>query len=474
MSRTVVIVVTLVAYNILLIGIGLWARRRTRDEDDFFLGGRRLGPWVAAISASASSSSAWTLLGVSGAAYLWGLPAIWLIPATISGFAINWFFVAPRLMPMSRASGAITLTGFLAGNEPTPLRPVIVNVAAFITVFAFLFYIAAQFQAAGNMFNSLFDLSMETSMLIGAGIVVIYILLGGFWAVSVTDTVQGLLMAASSILLPAVALVTVGGFDGLMAGLRALNEPGLLSWSTEQTAGAGLAFAVGLLGIGWGYPGQPHVVNRFMALRDAQALKHGRRIAMGWAFVVYIGMVILGLCARVLMNEVPDNEQVFFLAADELLPPVVAGVVVAAVLSAIMSTTDSQLLVAASSVTHDSSLRLRQKNPRRQLLYSRVIVVMMTLASVAIAIFASAAIFSRVLFAWHAVGSAFGPILLIRISGRDIRPGFVLTAMCVGFLGTVIINNFPDTPGDILERYLPFILAFAIAWAGSRSARNRT
>ena len=198
MEGRTAILATLIVYNAILVAIGLWANQRTHSETEFFLGGRRLGPWVASLSASASSSSAWTLLGVSGAAYLWGLPAIWLIPATVSGFVLNWIYVGPRLRRMSSNRNAITLTDFLAGPQDGRLQITIRNTAAFITLFSFAFYVAAQFQAAGQTFETTFQLQRETSIIIGALIVLAYIMLGGFWAVSVTDVVQGLLMFVSA------------------------------------------------------------------------------------------------------------------------------------------------------------------------------------------------------------------------------------------------------------------------------------
>ncbi|MCA1733808.1 MAG: sodium/proline symporter, partial [Acidobacteria bacterium] len=211
MTRATAILVTLLAYKVTLILIGVWASRRTHDDGDFYLGGRKLGPWVAALSASASSSSAWTLLGVSGAAYAWGLSALWLFPATLMGFIINWFWVAPRLMPMSRESRSLTLTEFLAGDAKHPLYPTIMRFSSVAILFSFMFYIASQFQAAGHAFASSFGLPAATSIAIGAAIIVVYTLLGGFWAVSVTDTLQGMLMVIAAIFLPLLALVHAGG-----------------------------------------------------------------------------------------------------------------------------------------------------------------------------------------------------------------------------------------------------------------------
>ncbi|MEJ2521920.1 MAG: sodium/proline symporter [Gammaproteobacteria bacterium] len=462
MSRGEAILYTLVAYMLVLVAIGLWATRRTRDTGDFFLGGRRLGAWVAAISASASSSSAWTLLAVSGMAYLWGTPALWLFPATLTGFLINWLWVGPRLMEASRKSGAITLTEFLAGPDATTgwARRIVV-LASVVVIFSFTFYVAAQFQAAGHAFAAAFDLRAETALLIGAGVVLVYTLLGGFWAVSVTDTLQGLLMAATALLLPLVAVAAVGGARSLADGLTALPP------APDGPPAAGLAsvgFIAGTLGIGLGYPGQPHVVNRFMALRDSRALARGRVIAIAWAVVIYAGMLLLGLCARVLYPGLPEGEQVLFEVANRLFAPLAAGVMIAAVLSAIMSTADSQLLVAASSVSHDLP-----RTPREGLTLSRLVVLAICVLAVIIALFAPQTIFTRVLFAWHALGAAFGPPLVVKLAGRHIEPGILFAAMAVGFAGTVGLYWLPDTPGDWAERLLPLAASLAICIAGSRS-----
>ncbi|MBT8130645.1 MAG: sodium/proline symporter [Gammaproteobacteria bacterium] len=466
MSKIQVILLTLIVYKITLIVIGLWAQRRTRNNTDFFLGGRRLGPVVAAISASASSSSAWTLLGVSGAAYTWGLSAIWLFPATVGGFLVNWLWVAPRLMPVSRASGALTLPEFLAGQSS--LRGVILKITTAIILFSFLFYIAAQFQAAGDAFASTFDMSMQAAVLIGAAIVLLYTLLGGFWAVSVTDTLQGLLMALTAIILPVSALLAVGGFTDLMNGLGRVGDLASLSPTGKHAGIAAAGFVAGTLGIGLGYPGQPHVVNRFMALRDETALRHATVIAIVWAVIVYAGMILLGLCGRVLIEGQGSGEQVFFVLSDQLFPPVVAGVMIAAVLSAIMSTADSQLLTAASSVSHD--LRLVRKDSG--LRYTRIVVVVLSVAAVALALLAPQSIFSRVLFAWHAIGSAFGPIVFLRLAGFDIAARALVASMLCGFFLTVFLYWMPDTPGDFAERLMPFMLALLIAGTGARRSHS--
>ena len=360
------ILLTLIFYQFLMLGIGWWASKKNTDSEDYYLGGRKLGPLVAALSASASSSSAWSLLGVSGAAFAWGLPAIWLIPATISGFLINWFLIAPRLHEQSRSNGALTLTEFIAGPRGDPARQVIMRMGAAVILFSFTFYIAAQFQAAGTTFASVLGIEQTTAIMVGAAVVLAYVWLGGFWAASVTDSVQGILMALSALLLPTLAIVAVGGPASLMEGLTADQQNGYLMWTNQSTLPAALGFVCGLFGIGLGfapagddgrhcrgYPGQPHVVNRFMAIENQKAIVQGRRIALSWACVIYTGMVLLGWCGRLLVDGLADGEQLLFVLASLLLPAMLAGVMVSAILSAIMSTADSQLLVAASSVSHD-------------------------------------------------------------------------------------------------------------------------
>ena len=467
------ILLTLIAYQLLMLGIGWWASKRNRDSEDFYLGGRRMGGLVAALSASASSSSAWSLLGVSGAAFAWGLPAIWLIPATLSGFLINWYLVAPRLARQSRASGALTLTEFIAGPRGDPARATMLRLGAGVILFSFTFYIAAQFQAAGTTFASVLQVQQATAIFIGAAVVLAYVWLGGFWAASVTDSVQGLLMAFSALLLPLLALVSVGGplqladslfADGAAAQSATRATTGL--WTGQSTLPAAIGFVLGLFGIGLGYPGQPHVVNRFMAIRDAAAIVRGRRIAVAWAAVIYTGMVLLGWCGRLLAGDLGDGEQVLFHMATLLLPAVLAGVMVSAILSAIMSTADSQLLVAASSVSHD--LRDGRDAGTKGLAQARWVVLAVGAIAVLLAIFFPESIFNRVLFAWQALAAAFGPLLLVTLWRGPVAPAWRIAALCSGFLLTVALSWTFDSPGDWVERLLPLALALALALLGSR------
>ena len=474
------ILITLIAYQVLMLGIGWWASRRTSDSTDFYLGGRRLGGMVAALSASASSSSAWSLLGVSGAAFAWGLPALWLVPATLSGFVINWYLVAPRLSRDSRASGAITLTEFLAGPRGDPARSAVMRLGAGVILFCFTFYIAAQFQAAGTTFASVLGIGQLPAVLIGAAVVLVYVLLGGFWAASVTDTAQGLLMALSALLLPPLALAAAGGPGELLHALLAAARAGPtvaadVHWSLaltgQATLPAAIGFVAGLFGIGLGYPGQPHVVNRFMALRDERALRHGRRIAVAWAAIIYIGMVLLGWSGRLLVESLADGEQVLFTLAAQLLPAVLAGVMVSAILSAIMSTADSQLLVAASSVSHD--LRDGRDSGQAGLVQARWVLLLVGMLAVLLAVGFPESIFNRVLFAWQALAAAFGPLLVVTLWRGPVAGPWRIAALAGGFLLTVVLSWTMDSPGDWVERLIPLAVALVLALAGAGRSRRR-
>lgn len=478
MSRAHAILWTLVVYKLAMVAIGVVANRMAKDEGDYFLGGRNLGPWVAALSASASSSSVWTLIGVSGYAYGFGLAAIWLIPACVGGFALNWFVLAPALRRASSEAGALTVTELLAGPRGTSGRRAVVVLGSVIVLLSLLTYVAAQFQGAGAAFAETFDIRFEWALLIGAGIVVFYTLLGGFWAVSLTDTLQGFMMVVAAIVLPAVALARVGT-SGLTASLL-----GDATWWSAATKGlptaAALGFVLGLLGIGLGYPGQPHVVNRFMALRDEDSVVVGRRIALGWAVSIYSGMIALGWSARVLLPELASREDAFVSSTELLLPPVLAGIMVAALLSAIMSTADSQLLVAASTVSHDLLGRPGAGEGEDDtegtgggLLRSRITVLAISAGAVLVAMFVDETIFSSVLFAWTAMGSAFGPALLVTVLHRRPATPWLLAAMAAGFALSVGAHLIDATKGGAWERVVPFLVALALAgWGARRRAPN--
>lgn len=473
MTRESATLTTLLFYMATLIAIGWVAHRRTRTPVDFYLAGRSLGPTVAAISAAASSSSVWTLLGVSGAAYTFGLSSLWLFPGCVGGFALNWYVVARPLRNWSHQRGVVTITEIIAGPKNRPLNRTISTICALIVLVCLGAYVAAQFQGAGKTFNQTFDWSLTHSILLASGIVMAYTLLGGFWAVSLTDTLQGMIMMLAAIAVPATALIGVGGPFGLVEGLRQIDAPGYMSLTRNLPAASALGFIMGLLGIGIGYPGQPHVVNRLMALKKGEhTLRKARRIAIVWAMTVFAGMLLLGLSGRVMFPDLQDPEVIFLTVTNAYMHPVAAGILIAAVVSAIMSTADSQLLVAGSAVTND--LRLGGNSPKTLLLRSRIVVVVISGCAVMAALLGNRQIFSQVLFAFSAMGSAFGPVLLVTLMAGEVKPHHTLLSILCGFgLSTIAFFLFPAPETKGLERVVPFLFALLIAWGGREKSDNK-
>mgnify|MGYP000448141633 CR=1 FL=1 len=463
MDKATIVLVTLVLYQSLLIAVGYWASKRVTTEEDYLLGGRQLGPFVAALSYSASSSSAWSLLGMSGAAYMLGMSAIWIASGSILGAIIAWVYVAPRLVKFSHENNIVTIGDLLGHGIEENWQRKIVKISAVIILISFSFYVAAQFQGAGNTFSSTFNMPMTSAIILGAVIIMIYTFMGGFWAVSVTDAIQGVLMVAASIALPIFAIIEIGGIDSLLEGLGTLNKPELLSLSGTNIGLAAAGFMFGSLAIGFGPIGQPHLLVRFMALRDEKAMRHARLLTLFWFVIVFIGMFVVGLTANVLIpNPEFGAEAILFQLTGIVFPPVIGAIILAAVLSAIMSTADSQLLVGASSISYD--LKVSQKYKGKEVLISRLAVAFLVVMSVMISLYLPATIFDRALFAWNALGAAFGPTVVMKLAGFRFSGKTIYIAVLTGFLTAVGISLFPDTPGDVIERSIPFILGFGILY----------
>jgi sodium/proline symporter len=479
MDRSTAILVTLVVFQAAVLALGLLARSRTRDAAEYFLGGRSLGPWVAALAANASSSSAWSLLGVSGFAYRYGLASLWLLPGCIGGFAMNYFLVA---RPVRDASGtAITLTELLAGPPGRPGRRAVVWLASLLTLGSLLTYVSAQMRGAGDAFAHVLATPDWQGVLIGAAVVLVYTAIGGYLAASITDTLQGLLMVAVALLLPLAALAHLGGPAELAAELDRLGQPFLDPFGGRDGLVA-VGFAFGLLGIGLGYPGQPHAINKFMGMAPGASLRTARLVGMSWAGILYCGMVLLGLCGRALAGLPPSeqglqplpeglHERVLYAVNDLVLPPMLGGFVIAAVLSAIMSTVDSQLLVCGSTVTHD--LGLGKGSERDTLRAARWTVLAISAGALLAALLVTTSLFDHVLFAWSALGSAFGPVLLVHLFRGPVRPWWAFAAMASGGGLAILFYFVPVLAKGFGDRVLAWVAALALSWIGARRGQPR-
>lgn len=459
--------ITLLIYSGILFGIGFWAARKAKSQTDFLLGGRSLGPWVAGLAYAASSSSAWVLLGFSGFVYVAGPSALWMVPGIIAGYAAVWLWSGDVLQTASRSANQLTLTDFLTEFASVQSARWIRIIASILIAICFSFYVAGQFQGAGIAIDDLFSTGFAPGVLIGAIVILTYVFLGGFLAVSITDTIQGLLMALVAVLLPALAFLEAGGLSGLQQAMVA--APDAYGDAFGGRAGfAALGFVLGLSATGFGALGQPHLVAWIMATKDRSARVKGACVAMSWAALVFAGMAVLGLSGRAIFGSDAAPESVFFALADDLLPGILAGIVAAATLSAIMSTVDSQLLVAGGAVSHD--LGLGKALGDREVLVSRLAIIAVCIAAVLLTFLAPSSIFQRILFAWVALGAAFGPVVVTRTLGFKPSGHVVLAGMLVGF-GLAVAYELAwigAGPGGMWKTIAPWIGAFlAMACAGT-------
>ncbi len=354
MENSFAITTTFIAYLILMLAIGVIAYQRTKNSSDYFLGGRSLGPWPAALSAGASDMSGWLLLGLPGYAYAAGIEAFWLAGGLLVGTWLNWLINAKRLRTYSITTDALTLPEFLSRRFNDKSKMIQVISAFFILLF-FLFYTSSGLVAGGKLFETVFGLDYTTAVVIGTVCVVSYTLFGGFLAVSWTDLVQGLLMSAALLIVPIAAME--GGFSDLGGQLENINPELLTLWNDSKGEPLSAIAIISLVAWGLGYFGQPHILARFKATRSNKDLTTARRIAVIWTALSMLGAMLVGIVGLIYVNNsgvtVDDGEKIFMLLVNSLFHPVIAGILLAAILAAVMSTADSQLLVSSSALAED-------------------------------------------------------------------------------------------------------------------------
>ncbi|WP_110687982.1 sodium/proline symporter PutP [Salinicola aestuarinus] len=474
--------ISLIAYFVLMIGIGVYAMRTsTSTSEDYVLGGRTLSPKVAALSAGASDMSGWLLLGLPGAMFVSGLGSAWIGIGLFVGAFFNWLLVAPRLREQTVHYGnAITIPAFLANRFPTQAMA-LRTVSAIVIVIFFAVYTASGLVAGGKLFESAFAGVVNIGFLSDYGtgvaitliVVLAYTVVGGFLAVSMTDFVQGCIMMLALVIMPAVVLFGEGG-GGFSQASQTLNEvdPNLLTWTD------GLTFIGWLSAVTWGlgYFGQPHIIVRFMAIRSLKDVPTARNIGMGWMAISLIGAVSLGLFGRAyaIRNgiDVEDPETIFIVLADLLFHPLVTGFLYAALLAAVMSTISSQLLVASSSLTEDL-YRLflnKQASEKQTVSVGRISVVAVGIVAAIIASDRDSQVLGLVSNAWAGFGAAFGPLIILSLMWSRTNGAGAIAGMVVGAL-TVILwislgwsASFLGGPGvyEIIPGFIAALIAIIV------------
>lgn len=465
----------LILYLIVVLTVGLWASRRMRKLDDFVLAGRRLGPLATAVSERASGESAWFLLGLPGAAYAAGFTTFWSAIGIAAGIFASWTLLAVPLRRATGKMGALTLPDYFEIRFQDNTH-VLRGVSTVIILVFYTVYVGAQFVGAGKILEATFGLNPTYGMLAGAGVVAFYTLMGGFLAVVWTDVVQGILMMCVAVVLPVTGIIRLGGFDGFLAGMSQMG-PDFLTMNAGQT-GRAFLFGIMLGGLAWGfgYLGQPHLLARYMAIRNPRHLRQGTAIAMTWVLIAYWGAVMIGLVAvGILGPDLSDPEQAMPLLAKALVPGWIAGLIIAGAIAAMMSTADSQLIVSVSAVIEDVYVRLFRPltSPGRLVALSRIATVVISAIALLLAFRSQDLIFNMVAYAWSGLGSSFGPPLLLSLRWRRVRRWGVLAGMLSGMASTILWRNVPVLNETLDIKLASFLISLGMTVAVSLILHDR-
>ncbi|TJZ54442.1 sodium/proline symporter PutP [Streptomyces piniterrae] len=476
---TLLIVPVMITFGIFLlamVAVGFWTYQDTLTFSDFALGGRRLSAPVAALSAGASDMSGWLFLGLPGAVYAAGIGATWIAVGLAVGTYLNWRLVAPRLRTYTELAGdAKTLSSYLEERFEDTSRLLRVLSATVIVVF-FTVYVASGLIAGGVLFDGIFGGGFEFAVTVFAVVIVVYTVLGGFRAVSLTHSVQATVMFCAAVALPAIAITTLGGF-GALHGALADQSASLLDMGakagfdgTRWSAGEPLSAVavISLLAWGLGYFGQPHILVRFMSIRSTQEIPRARRIGVSWVVVCLAGASLVGLVGIAALDQPLENPETVFIALSaQLVNPWVAGLLLVAVLAAIKSTADSQLLVSAMALTEDfyRAFVKRQASDAAMVLAARATVVAVALVAYVIAL-SGGAVLDIVAYAWAGFGAAFGPVILLSLYWPRMTRAGAMAGIVTGAITVVMWKHIDPLLGPLqsgVYEMVPGVLAATAA-----------
>ncbi|MCF3141837.1 sodium/proline symporter PutP [Streptomyces platensis] len=502
---TPLIVPVMITFGIFLLAmvtVGIWTYQDTVTFSDFALGGRRLSAPLAALSAGASDMSGWLFLGLPGAVYAAGIGASWIAVGLALGTYLNWRLVAPRLRTYTELAGdAKTLSAYLEERFEDGSR-MLRLVSATVTVVFFTVYVASGLLAGGVLFEGIFGGGFEFALTVFAVVIVVYTVLGGFRAVSVTHSIQATVMFCAALALPAIGIATLGGF-GALRGALDRESPALLDMGAEAgfdgsrwTSGGplGAVAVISLLAWGLGYFGQPHILARFMSIRSTSEIPRARRIGVGWVIVCLTGASLVGLVGIAALDQAPDNPETVFIAlCAQLVNPWVAGILLVGVLAAIKSTADSQLLVSAMALTEDfyRAFVKRQASDASMVLAARATVVVVALVAYVIAL-SGGAVLDIVAYAWAGFGSAFGPVILLSLYWPRMTRAGAMAGILTGAATVVLWKHIDPLLGPLqsgIYEMVPGVLAATAAallfgkfvgrpprrtWSGSMERKHAT
>ena len=491
--------IAILAYFAGMIAIGLWAKNKTNDMSDYMLGGRNLPPGVAALSAGASDMSGWLLMGLPGAVYMGGLVQSWIAIGLTIGAWVNWKIVAPRLRVYTEISGnSITIPSFLHSRFKKHGR-ILRVVAGLVILLFFTFYVSSGMVAGGQFVLSSFGSVVRqiewlpssdegvylVGMMIVAGVTIVYTMFGGFLGVSYTDFFQGTLMFLALLLVPIVALILAGGPGEVYDSVVATRPDQDFFNLFDLEAAGGLLVTIGLVAWGLGYFGQPHIIVRFMALRDMHDVIAGRRIGITWMVVCVVGAIAsaavgvgyLGTRDGLTVTDTENGETIFLDMAQQLFPSIIAGLVLAAVLAAIMSTVSSQLVVSSSALVEDLAKMLFgdrvRLTPAQEVRTGRIGTLLVALVALVLAWNPDNSILTLVGFAWAGFGASFGPVVVLALFWRRFTGAGAVAAMLTGAL-TVVVWWATGLSAVIYEIVPGFFAALIAAYVVSKLTAHDT
>ena len=451
-------IIAFILYFVVVLGIGYYFYHKTHSMEDYVLGGRELNPYVSAMSAQASDMSGWLLLGLPGAIFVAGLGEIWIGIGLAIGSYLAWLFVAKRLRVYSEKCGnALTVPEFFSNrfrDEKGYLR----LVSSVVILVFFTFYVTSGFVSGGNVFISIFggDIDYKVAVWITAGIIVVYTFMGGFKAVCWTDFVQALLMLFAIIIVPLAALGHIdGGWDNMINIVNnEVDHFTSLGWDGGKPITA--IVLVSCLAWGLGYFGMPHIIVRYMAIKNPEEIKIARRVGTAWIVLALIGAALIGMIGHAWAVDngivITNPERIFLeIIGSGIFATFIAGILYAALMAAVMSTADSQLLVASSAVTNDLYAKYAkgEHSGEKLMWISRGIVIVVALLAAVFAMDENSSIMSLVSFAWSGFGAAFGPIMLLALFWKRINAKGALAGMLTGFIVDVVWNTFFNAGGII-------------------------
>ncbi|MGM0587582.1 MAG: sodium/proline symporter PutP [Bacteroidota bacterium] len=451
------VLITFILYLAMLLGFGFFFYRITKDLSDYILGGRSLGGAVAALSAGASDMSGWLLLGLPGAVYASGMNQIWIAIGLAIGAYLNWQFVAKRLRKYTEAAkDSITLPDYFENRFEDTSRVLRVSTAFVILIF-FTIYTASGLVGGAKLFESSFGFDYYYALIVGAIVIVSYTFLGGFMAVSWTDFIQGSLMFLALIIVPIIALEAVGGWDAAVANAAVKDGKSIDIFSNMSLVGI-----ISLAAWGFGYFGQPHILARFMAIRDPEEVPKARLIGMSWMVFSLYGAIFVGFSGISYFAAAPlaDPETVFIEFTQVLFNPWISGILLAAILSAIMSTVDSQLLVCSSAIAEDfyKAIIRPEASDKEQVFVGRAAVIGVALVALWIAADPNSMVLDLVAYAWAGFGAAFGPVVILSLFWRRMTKNGALAGIITGAATVIIWKQLTGGMFDIYEILPGFIL----------------